>query len=92
MRLSQREIEKIIVIIDKYFKDSEIYIFGSRLDEGKMGGDIDILVKPKEYSVKKRLIVKAKLKYALNKPIDLIVYKDGSSKIEQIGIKGKKIN
>ncbi len=42
MRLSDR-IQKLIVDgIRKSFGDTEIYLFGSRTDESKKGGDIDI--------------------------------------------------
>jgi predicted nucleotidyltransferase len=42
MRLSDR-IQKLIVDgIRKSFGDTEIYLFGSRTDENRKGGDIDI--------------------------------------------------
>lgn len=42
MRLSDR-IQKLIVEgIRKSFGDTEIYLFGSRTDENRKGGDIDI--------------------------------------------------
>jgi len=44
MRLSD-SIQKLIVDgIRKSFGDTEIYLFGSRTDESKKGGDIDILL------------------------------------------------
>ena len=43
MRLTQKEIEIIKNTINRYIKDSKIYLFGSRLDDNKKGGDIDIL-------------------------------------------------
>ena len=42
MRLSKRIQNVIVEGIQKSFGESEIYLFGSRTDEGKKGGDIDI--------------------------------------------------
>jgi predicted nucleotidyltransferase len=45
MRLQPEEQAAIVSTITSFDKESEIYLFGSRLDETKRGGDIDILVK-----------------------------------------------
>ena len=45
MRLQPEEQAAIISTITSFDKESEIYLFGSRLDDTKRGGDIDILVK-----------------------------------------------
>jgi len=93
MRLTNKEILTIKEIIKTHFGEkSEIYIFGSRLDENKRGGDIDIMVKPQFYSTPSRLLAKAKLQERLSKPVDLILYTDGRSEIEKEGLKGKKIS
>ena len=42
MRLSDRMQKLIVDGIQKSFGDTEIYLFGSRTDESKKGGDIDI--------------------------------------------------
>ena len=42
MRLSNRLQELIVDGIRKSFGDIEIYLFGSRTDDSKKGGDIDI--------------------------------------------------
>lgn len=44
MRLSNDEIcviKESVAVIDK---DAELYLFGSRADDSKLGGDIDILI------------------------------------------------
>jgi uncharacterized protein len=44
MRLSRNEIDIIKKSILSEDKDAEIYLFGSRVDDNKKGGDIDILI------------------------------------------------
>ena len=45
MRIQAAEREAIVSAIISIDKDSEIYLFGSRIDDSRRGGDIDILVK-----------------------------------------------
>ncbi|GET24204.1 nucleotidyltransferase domain-containing protein [Prolixibacter sp. NT017] len=46
MRLTQFEIETITQLARKYFgKNARVFLFGSRTDDKKRGGDIDLFVK-----------------------------------------------
>ena len=46
MRLSLFEVETILRLKDKYFgKEAKIFLFGSRVDDRKKGGDIDLYIK-----------------------------------------------
>lgn len=45
MRIQPEEQAAIISTITGFDKESEVYVFGSRLDDTKRGGDIDILIK-----------------------------------------------
>ena len=45
MRISEAEADAIIASVEKFDPDAEVYLFGSRADDQKRGGDIDILVK-----------------------------------------------
>ena len=45
MRLSNFLIQKIKKAVYKSFGEVEIYLFGSRIDDEKRGGDIDIAIK-----------------------------------------------
>lgn len=44
MRLDEKEREAITSSIRKLDPDAEIYLFGSRCDPKKRGGDIDLLI------------------------------------------------
>lgn len=44
MRLSEDEIKDIKSVIMAYDQKAEVYLFGSRVDNNKKGGDIDLLI------------------------------------------------
>jgi len=93
MRLKQKEIQIINETILNIFKSSKIYLFGSRVDDTKKGGDIDLFVVPqnKDNLFEKKLKTIAKLKNQLHKPVDIVVHKDYNRLIEQEALKGIKI-
>ena len=62
MRLSISQIESIQKIFQDIFKKGEIYLFGSRVDDTKKGGDIDLYIIPKD------------LDNLTNKKLDFLVY------------------
>ena len=44
MRLSKKELETIKNSIKDTFGDAVVYLFGSRVDDSKTGGDIDLYI------------------------------------------------
>jgi len=90
MRLTNKELDIIKTQTSKIFGESKIYLFGSRVDESKKGGDIDLYIvsKTKEDSFKKKLLLKAKLEDLLFKPVDIVVSKDEDRPIEKEAKKG----
>ena len=44
MRLKNNEIQAIKTTFNKIFKHGTIYLFGSRIDDTKKGGDIDLYI------------------------------------------------
>ena len=48
MRLSNQTILILKETISRYINNPKITLFGSRVDDNKKGGDIDILVETKE--------------------------------------------
>jgi uncharacterized protein len=45
MRLSDRERNAIVSAVHRYDAQAQVFLFGSRVDDAKKGGDIDILVR-----------------------------------------------
>lgn len=98
MRLTIYEISSIKDAFKKVFGDGEIYLFGSRVDDGLKGGDIDLYIKPASaLTTKDRLNKKNKLRMLLEdkigeQKIDLVISKNTTNSIEQEALqKGIKL-
>ena len=91
MRLSSKEIETIKTTIHDIFGEATIYLFGSRLNPNKKGGDIDLFVVAKDKTdlLQKKIKALAKLERALHKPVDIVVHRDFNREIEQEALKGE---
>lgn len=48
MRLSQTQIDAIVQVFQHVFSHGELLLFGSRVDDQKKGGDIDLYIQPEE--------------------------------------------
>ena len=90
MRLSKQEIDIIKKTLSDIFADVQIYLFGSRLDARKKGGDIDLFVISKQQSnlLEKKIKAIAKLERLLNKPVDIVVHRNFQRNIEKEALKG----
>lgn len=91
MRLSQFEINEIKSAFHNIFGDGKIYLFGSRVDDSKRGGDIDLYLCPDDknedmYNKKIKFLVELDLRIGEQK-IDVIIEKDRSRLIEQVAIR-----
>ncbi|MCL4547303.1 MAG: nucleotidyltransferase domain-containing protein [Bacteroidetes bacterium] len=79
MRLKKNEIEKIREVIGGYDRHADVYLFGSRVDDNKRGGDIDLLVFSNKLTFNENLKIKIELKKILgDQRIDLIIKRDKS--------------
>ena len=79
MRLTDFEILTIKKTINNHFgKEAEVYLFGSRIDDKKKGGDIDLLVKA---GLQTKEMFKAKLETLCDLQIHL-----GEQKIDLITV------
>lgn len=74
MRLSPQTILILKETISKYIKEPKIILFGSRTDDNKKGGDIDILVETKDnISLKTQIKILAECEMkGISRKIDLI--------------------
>lgn len=92
MRLKEEEIRAIRRSFETTFQGGELYLFGSRVDDSKKGGDIDLYVVPHDATelVKKKIAFLVDLKQRIgeqkidvvidrrqNRPIDRVARKEG---------------
>ena len=95
MRLSQKEIKAIKEVFKNVFNDAELYLFGSRLDDTKRGGDIDLFIKNRDRKIplEKKLDFLVKLKQKIgDQKIDVIVSNGSKDFIEDEAVtKGIKL-
>lgn len=57
---------------------ARIWLFGSRVDENRRGGDVDLFVEPESAtSLESRLLCKSALADALDLNVDLVVQQPG---------------
>lgn len=74
MRLSNIEIQSILKVIDHSDTQATTYLFGSRVDDSKRGGDIDILVISDIITSSKKLDLLIELKNEIgDQKIDLLI-------------------
>ena len=76
MRLSQKEIDAIKSNFEKFFDEGVLYLFGSRVDDSRKGGDIDLYIstKNKENLVDKRIKFSASLQREIGEQkIDIVL-------------------
>lgn len=85
MRLTPRQIESIRVLAHRLFgEDADIWLFGSRVDDSKRGGDYDFLVETSlidaDVIIKHKIALIAELQssaYFEDEKIDLVVKRRG---------------
>lgn len=80
MRLNKDEINTIKENFNRFIKQGKIYLFGSRVDDNKKGGDIDLLIVSKSVDKKdiRRFRIEFFKKFGEQK-LDIII-DDGSFK------------
>ncbi|OQA73136.1 MAG: Nucleotidyltransferase domain protein [bacterium ADurb.Bin243] len=78
MRLSEFEVKSIKESIRVFDPDALVYLFGSRTDDSKKGGDIDILVLSEKLTSKEKRLIKLDLYDKIGEQkIDIIISKNG---------------
>lgn len=90
MRLSKKYIETIKEKFIEFFKDGEIYLFGSCVDDSKKGGDIDLYLVVKDHTnlFEKKIKFLSRVKRVFGEQkIDIVFNEDKNRLIEQEAIK-----
>lgn len=85
LRLKDQDVEIIKNIIHAFDTEADIFVFGSRADDVRHGGDIDLLVLSKKITFDDRRKIKLRLVDQLGaQKIDLIVAEDTSKPFVKI--------
>lgn len=87
MRLSENERNSIKNIIFEFDPQAQIYLFGSRVDDNKKGGDIDLLIMSSVITEQNRRSIKLKLYDAIGEQkIDLLIASDTTKPFIRIAL------
>ena len=91
MRISKKY-QNIIKENSKLFfgKKTRVYLFGSRVDDKKKGGDIDLFIEPDEKTdlLEKKIKYITRLNFLLGEQkIDVVIAKEANTSIGQIAKK-----
>ncbi|MDR3108479.1 MAG: nucleotidyltransferase domain-containing protein [Planctomycetaceae bacterium] len=79
MRITETEKQVMIEAVKNVDTDAELWLFGSRVDDTKKGGDIDIaILSPKIDRMKKIQIRRDILDRIGEQKIDIVISRDGS--------------
>jgi len=87
MRLTPQQRQYIIDTFLEVFEKGEIRLFGSRVDDKKKGGDIDLYVQPLSLKniADKRITFLVKLKRKIGEQkIDLVIAQEPAKSIDQV--------
>ncbi len=81
MRLTHAQIDAIQSTAQAVLgQDAQVWLYGSRLDDHRKGGDVDLLI---EISQKVSIMRRAKIKYqveaALQLPVDILMVQTGQT-------------
>ena len=91
IRLTNREIETIKRVAKEIFSNNtKVYLFGSRTNINKKGGDIDLLIIPENkidlFNKRLKYLVKLKMELGEQK-IDVVIPDYDSKRITNIALK-----
>ena len=91
MRLNEKEIEIIKKIVAEHLGDAQVYLFGSRVDKEKMGGDIDLFIVSDKNDYDTKIGIRSTLIRLLGKPVDIVMHRDFDRPIERQALKGIRL-
>lgn len=81
MRLSQEQSRIIKTVIAREFEpDAHVWLFGSRTDDARRGGDIDLYVETRHPELLRELRCKIGIEEAVDLHVDLVVAAPGDDR------------
>lgn len=87
MRLSTDEIKAIKETVQSFDADAKIWLYGSRTDDTKRGGDIDLLIFSQKINFSDKLKIKTQLyKKIGEQKIDMIIARDNKKPFVRIAL------
>ena len=87
MRLKDFEHYAIVSTVKQLDNDATIYLFGSRVDDSKKGGDIDLLVLSSRLTSNDKRTIKMRLYELLEEQkIDLLIAADDSNHFVKVAL------
>jgi predicted nucleotidyltransferase len=85
MRISTLEIDNLLGSIKQIDQNASVYLFGSRTDNQKKGGDIDIAILSKLVSLKEKIEIKYNFYQAFGEQkLDLLIVSDENMPFWQV--------
>jgi predicted nucleotidyltransferase len=81
MRLTDEQVRSIREVVGRHFgTESRIWLFGSRSDDSRSGGDIDLYLEPERIAGSNLFLAKQAARHELEQklhwPVDLVVRRD----------------
>jgi predicted nucleotidyltransferase len=81
MRLNPEQVSVIRESVAREISpDARVWLFGSRIDNGRRGGDVDLYVETDSPELMRELRCKMDLEEALDLHVDLIVARSGDAR------------
>jgi len=90
MRLKEDE-KKILKEILENYKDIEIFLFGSRLNDNLKGGDLDLIIKANKEAQKIAFEIQTKFLYEIDESVNVIVYDEKNDFTREMMKNAKRI-
>ena len=81
MRLTPEQTRIIKTAVAREFEpDARIWLFGSRVDDQRRGGDVDLFVEPRHADLMRELRCKIAIEEAVDLHVDLIIAQPGDDR------------
>jgi len=85
MRISSAEIDNLLGSVKQIDPNASVYLFGSRTDNHKKGGDIDIAILSELVSLKEKIEIKYNFYQAFGEQkLDLLIVSDENMPFWQV--------